>query len=125
MVWTESEEFLLESMLGSYRVSAIAKKLKRKPCTVHKKIQRMGLSVVPNLDSWSAPDFAKLIGVERHTVYEWINRGELIAKKSGRKKCCPYTIKRADFVEFYDKYKKVKPSLSQIDPAILEWLRQC
>ena len=49
-----------------------------------------------NNTQYSAPEFAKLVGVSRIAVFKWIRSGKLPAKKIGRN----YVIESSDISRF-------------------------
>lgn len=120
--WTTEEEFLLESLIGEKPIEAIARKLNRRPDAVRVKAHRMGMEITTETNNFSCSLLARLLGLSQCTVQEWIEKGELQAKKRGNGRSCNYRITRANFKKFYEQFYARKYSLKRIPPETIQWL---
>jgi excisionase family DNA binding protein len=63
---------------------------------------------------YKVSELAKLIKVNRSTIYDWINKGKLKATVNTTKIRKKFTIKESDFEEFKKiQFKKLTEKLSQ------------
>lgn len=120
--WTKEEEFLLESLAGELPIQEIAKRLKRKRNAVEAKASRMGISVETETDSWSIQALSKILGLNAATVWEWIRKGELNAKKMGKGLTCHRKITKKNFRLFYENFAHRKQGLKSVDRDTLSFL---
>lgn len=81
--WTQEELNTLESMIGTYTVATIAKKLGRSFDAVNIKLNRMGLvGFEKSTDLLTMNQVCLMLGVESRTVKKkWCNKGLRIMRK--------------------------------------------
>lgn len=80
--WTDKEVAYLEENLGKVSLKHISKKLKRTESAIKEKCTRLGLtSALSNSGLLNTGDIAKVLGIDRKTVWNFIQYKGLPAKK--------------------------------------------
>lgn len=73
-LWTEREVFILEEGVGSYSFNAIAKRVKRTPYAVERKLVSMGMVGTKSAGGWlSARQLAEAVSLDPHVIARWRN----------------------------------------------------
>lgn len=78
--WSEADLAYLHAHVGKVAFRRIAKKLGRSIDSVKLKAKRSGIHV-SRMDAGNASDLAVLLGVDRHRILHWIERGWLEASR--------------------------------------------
>lgn len=114
--WTAEEEEYLEQQIESMPAIAIALKLDRTVQSVETKAIRMGYSIVPTLNCFSARYLAISAGIHPSTLQRWVRIGLL---RSHRLSPGKWAIKKSDFKQFITKYPNHAQRMNQ---EFLQWL---
>lgn len=81
--WTEEELSVLETMIGTFTVETIAKRLGRSFNAVNMKLNRMGLvGFEKSTDLLTMNQICIMLGVQRRTIDRWQKKGLHIMRKS-------------------------------------------
>ena len=114
--WTTKEEYYLEKHIEITPVPLIAVKLRRSVLSVEAKADKMGYSVVPTLDCFSARFLALNSGLHPSSLQLWLRQGLLEAEKESPGK---WAIKISDFKRFVHKYPE---KAKKINSDFFSWL---
>ena len=82
-MWTPKEVQKLEDLAGVYNTTTIAKKLKRSPDSIRKKMQRLSLDTESsqNQKGMSPNEFSRIFGIPAVNVLYWVRVGILPSMK--------------------------------------------
>ncbi len=123
--WTDEELAIIEAKAEVYTVKQIASSLKRRGYhrTIHAielKLQKLGYSLRPTLDNYSCQEIASVLNLSLKSVYRWVNRGWLKAKKRSAKH---YQIRRWNLKRFLSNPPQhLKKRIASIDPQAINYL---
>lgn len=114
--WTKIEESYLERYIEILPVPVIAAKLRRSILSVETKAGRMGYSLTPKLNYFSARFLAMNAGIPASTLQLWLNQGFIEAEKESPGK---WAIQITEFKRFIKKYPE---RAQRINPDFLNWI---
>ena len=101
--WTFEEDDFLENKWGKMDVEKLAKRLKRSVRAVEHRAVDLGLGgLYKTGEYWMASEVAKVIGVYRSTVCNWINKHGLKAKKVNYRSQARYRIDLKDLIKWLE-----------------------
>lgn len=126
--WSIEEDDYLESKWGKMAVDRIAKRLGRSIRAVEHRAVELSLGGMYSTgDYWMASEVARIIGVARSTVCNWIKKYDLKAKKVCYKDQPKYQIDLKDLIKWLEENQD-KWSAKKLDEYGLgvepEWLRE-
>lgn len=126
--WTDEEIYYLENNFGLYPVKTISRKLNRTEDAIKGMCMRLGLtSALSNTEYLNTNDIAKVLGIDRKTVWNFIKDKGLPAKKKViLKKGEFWRISIKDFWIWLEKNKSI--SLAKLEKNILgvepDWINE-
>ena len=72
-IWTSEEDELLLDLLGVYRIAHIAKRLRRKPNAIYRRLKELGYSnLSEETGTLRTHKLAEIVGVDPSTIIHWI-----------------------------------------------------
>ena len=99
--WSIEDDMTLEVHWGNLKISTIAKKLGRSERAVEHRASILGLGgMYEGTGHLQIPDIVDILGVNKSTVWKWIQNDGLKARKVALKKNPYYIIKMEDLIEW-------------------------
>ncbi len=84
------------------------------------KLNKLGYSLRPTLDNYSCHEIASVLNLSLDSVYQWVNKGWLRAKKRSPK---IYQIRRWHLKQFLSNPPHhLKKRIASIDPQAINYL---
>lgn len=114
--WTQEELDVLESMIGTYTVATIAKKLGRSFDAVNIKLNRMGLlGFEKSTDRLTLNQMCLMLGVQSRTVKKkWVNKGLRIVRRGNY-----LTIRQEELVKYLKNHPEDWNALRVTDDSLI------